>query len=169
MKTILILALLTHLAATTPAHEGHEHATKKGKTVTFTGEVVDVTCYMQHPESAVGAGHVKCAKSCIAKGLPIGFLASNGTLYTLIGPEHDPVNSKVVEHLGKPSTITGTLVEHHGVKAIVLTSIGAVGTKTGTPARESAFYSCSMHPDVHSDKPGKCPTCGMALISEKKK
>lgn len=26
-------------------------------------------------------------------------------------------------------------------------------------------YTCRMHPDVHSDKPGKCPKCGMALVS----
>ena len=30
-----------------------------------------------------------------------------------------------------------------------------------------AVYTCPMHPDVKSDKPGKCPKCGMNL--EKKK
>lgn len=25
-------------------------------------------------------------------------------------------------------------------------------------------YTCSMHPEVKSDKPGKCPKCGMALV-----
>ena len=30
--------------------------------------------------------------------------------------------------------------------------------KTGT-----AIYTCPMHPQVHSDKPGKCPICGMTL------
>lgn len=25
-------------------------------------------------------------------------------------------------------------------------------------------YTCSMHPEVKSDKPGKCPKCGMELI-----
>ena len=25
------------------------------------------------------------------------------------------------------------------------------------------IYTCSMHPDVQSDKPGKCPKCGMNL------
>jgi hypothetical protein len=28
-------------------------------------------------------------------------------------------------------------------------------------------YTCSMHPEVHSDKPGKCPKCGMTLIPRK--
>lgn len=30
-------------------------------------------------------------------------------------------------------------------------------------ARKEAKYQCPMHPDVISDKPGKCPKCGMTL------
>jgi len=26
------------------------------------------------------------------------------------------------------------------------------------------YYTCEMHPEVLSDKPGKCPKCGMELI-----
>jgi Heavy metal binding domain len=29
-------------------------------------------------------------------------------------------------------------------------------------------YSCPMHPEVTSDKPGKCPKCGMDLVKQKK-
>jgi hypothetical protein len=29
------------------------------------------------------------------------------------------------------------------------------------------IYSFSMHPEVKSDKPGKCPKCGMDLIEKK--
>lgn len=25
-------------------------------------------------------------------------------------------------------------------------------------------YTCTMHPDVNSDKPGVCPKCGMDLV-----
>lgn len=28
-------------------------------------------------------------------------------------------------------------------------------------------YTCLMHPEVISDKPGKCPKCGMELIEKK--
>ena len=28
-------------------------------------------------------------------------------------------------------------------------------------------YTCAMHPEVRSDKPGKCPKCGMTLIVKK--
>jgi hypothetical protein len=28
-------------------------------------------------------------------------------------------------------------------------------------------YTCPMHPEVISDKPGNCPKCGMALVEKK--
>jgi hypothetical protein len=28
-------------------------------------------------------------------------------------------------------------------------------------------YTCSMHPEVVQDKPGKCPKCGMDLVEKK--
>ena len=29
------------------------------------------------------------------------------------------------------------------------------------------MYTCTMHHDVMSDKPGKCPKCGMTLVKQK--
>ncbi len=29
-------------------------------------------------------------------------------------------------------------------------------------------YTCPMHPEVTSDKPGKCPKCGMELVKKEK-
>ncbi len=28
-------------------------------------------------------------------------------------------------------------------------------------------YTCPMHPEVHSDAPGRCPKCGMKLVEKK--
>lgn len=36
-------------------------------------------------------------------------------------------------------------------------------------ANQQASYTCPMHPEIHSDKPGNCPKCGMKLVPEKKK
>lgn len=43
---------------------------------------------------------------------------------------------------------------------------GAV--KKHTHKAEKTMYTCSMHPEVKSDKPGKCPKCGMDLVKVKK-
>jgi hypothetical protein len=42
-------------------------------------------------------------------------------------------------------------------------------TATGNAKSEqkAVVYTCPMHPDVKSDKPGKCPKCGMDLVKQK--
>lgn len=41
-------------------------------------------------------------------------------------------------------------------------------TEKPVKSKEAAVsYTCPMHPEVKSEKPGKCPKCGMNL--EKKK
>jgi uracil-DNA glycosylase len=37
-------------------------------------------------------------------------------------------------------------------------------TTTTQEAHKKVVYTCSMHPEVVSDKPGACPKCGMELI-----
>jgi hypothetical protein len=34
-------------------------------------------------------------------------------------------------------------------------------------ATESGYYTCTMDPQVHETKPGKCPICGMTLVFKK--
>jgi len=36
-----------------------------------------------------------------------------------------------------------------------------------TKMKKATTYTCSMHPEVKSDKPGKCPKCKMELIEKK--
>lgn len=31
---------------------------------------------------------------------------------------------------------------------------------------EKVVYTCPMHPEVLTDKPGKCPKCGMNLVKK---
>jgi len=59
--------------------------------------------------------------------------------------------------------------------AVVLLAVAvatlAVGCHKETPQAAAASdveYTCSMHPQVVSDHPGKCPICGMALIERPK-
>jgi Cu+-exporting ATPase len=32
--------------------------------------------------------------------------------------------------------------------------------------KDSVYYTCTMHPNVKLDKPGKCPECGMELVKK---
>lgn len=34
------------------------------------------------------------------------------------------------------------------------------------PLKDSLYYTCSMHPEIQSSEPGKCPKCGMNLIQK---
>ena len=50
------------------------------------------------------------------------------------------------------------------------TAVFAQKSKAVPPQADSATqakYTCSMHPDVVSNKPGKCPKCNMPLTSVK--
>jgi hypothetical protein len=50
----------------------------------------------------------------------------------------------------------------------MMTGMGATAdtffNKTGAAAE---YYTCTMHPQVHQAKPGKCPICGMSLVFHK--
>ncbi len=32
------------------------------------------------------------------------------------------------------------------------------------PPSEAAYWTCVMHPEIHQEKPGQCPKCGMTLV-----
>ncbi|MEK7474168.1 MAG: heavy metal-binding domain-containing protein [Candidatus Coatesbacteria bacterium] len=158
-------------------HNDEEHA--KGTEVTLQGEVIDLYCFTVHPETGKGPDHAACASMCINKGLPIGFLAADGTVYLLLGQGHESIKGKVAKLAGYPAELKGVVIEHDGIKAIQMSSIKrvkaaaaapapaqapAAATAPATPAKE--VWACPMG-CATSDKPGKCPHCGMTL--EKKK
>jgi hypothetical protein len=37
-----------------------------------------------------------------------------------------------------------------------------------TDSSSNKVYTCPMHPEVISNKPGKCPKCGMTLVEKRK-
>lgn len=42
-------------------------------------------------------------------------------------------------------------------------------SQAGKKAVDKIIYTCPMHPEIASGKPGKCPKCGMILVKKKTK
>ncbi|WP_291134932.1 multicopper oxidase domain-containing protein [Flavobacterium sp. UBA7663] len=55
------------------------------------------------------------------------------------------------------------------VLIIIIFSIGFFANAQVKKETQPTFYTCVMHPEIHSPKPAKCQKCGMALVKEKAK
>jgi hypothetical protein len=103
--------------------EANKKVLETGKVATITGEVVDVSCYLQLGKR--GEAHVACGSKCIANGQPIGLLDAEGNLYIVMAEEHHPRRDGQVELktvlgplLAKSVTLTGMATEMKGYRAL---------------------------------------------------
>lgn len=91
---------------------------------TISGEIVDLACYLPHPASGAGAGHRKCADTCIKKGLPMGLLTSDKQVYVLLEDHENPKPyAALKEKAAEKVTVEGEKVNQGGVQGLV---VGAV-------------------------------------------
>jgi hypothetical protein len=88
-----------------------------GKAVTVVGEIVDLSCYLQLGKH--GEAHRACGQKCVANGQPIGLLAKDGTLYTLMPEEHHPRRDGGVDAKASASEHMGHIVEVNGTESTV--------------------------------------------------
>jgi type 1 fimbria pilin len=118
MKTLRVVGLSALVAALVACGRAraqeHKHD-EAGGTVTVTGEVLDMACYLDH--GAQGEKHAKCALTCIELGLPVGIKGSDGKTYLVIG-EHKPLNKELAAYAAKTITVKGKLVERDGFRMI---------------------------------------------------
>jgi hypothetical protein len=110
----------THEAAAT---EANKKVLAGGKPTTVTGEVVDVSCYLELGKR--GEAHIACGSKCIAHGEPVGLVDGKGTLYMLFAEEHHPRRDGMVDIrkvfaplLAKNVTVTGMVTEMKGVHGL---------------------------------------------------
>ena len=95
-----------------------------GKTVTMTGEIIDLSCYLQLGKH--GEKHIACGKKCLTNGQPIGLLDKDGGVYMLMEEEHDPrrdgqvagFRKAAIEHFGQIMQVNGTEATVKGYRAI---------------------------------------------------
>ena len=109
------------------ASEANKKVLSSGKVATVTGEVVDVSCYMELGKR--GEAHVACGTKCIEHGAPIGLVDGKGTLYILFAEEHHPRRDGEVDLrktfqplLAQNVTVSGMMTDMKGVKALFVTA-----------------------------------------------
>jgi len=110
----------THEAA---ASDANKKVLAAAKPMTVTGEVVDVSCYLQLGKR--GEAHVACGSKCIAHGEPVGIVDDKGTLYLLFAEEHHPrrdgevdIRKTFAPLLAKRVSATGMVSDMKGVKGL---------------------------------------------------
>ena len=143
MRTRGMIVVVSMLVVGTPvvfAHEehehgGHEHAGSQSVAdsttppskqpsgeQTLTGEVVDVTCYLEHDKSARGLSHADCAKKCIKSGLPVAIKVGD-QLYLAAKADHTPANTLLAPYAGQQVEVHGTVMEQDGQRLIAISSV----------------------------------------------
>lgn len=119
-NVLLLRVTLLVFAAFAVGRRGLEGEDKVAD-VSLRGTVVDMHCYVTH--GTHNADHTACANACIARGVPAGFLAEDGTLYVLFGQEPFSVKEQVKDLADVPILLTGAPVVRNGVTGIQIKKI----------------------------------------------
>ena len=72
----------------------------------------------------------------------------------------------------KPKAVVQPVVKNPVEKQVPKDSIKPKPMDMGkkdSSQMQTVIYTCPMHPEIHSNKPGNCPKCGMRLVKEKPK
>jgi len=89
-----------------------------------TGEVIDLSCYLAHPQTSTGPSHRKCAETCAKKGLPMGILTDDKQVYVLLEDHEKPDGyAKAIQGAATTVTVEGTKVTQGGMNGIVVESV----------------------------------------------
>ncbi|HVH67550.1 MAG TPA: hypothetical protein VM716_06745 [Gemmatimonadales bacterium] len=122
LKRILATTAVLALCALPLAAQGH--AAVAGNEMTITGQVIDMNCHTTN--GASGAGHKACAQACAKAGVPLGILASDGTIYLPVSSKPgDPQNSKLEQYVEGKVKVTGTHRVAGGLHTIEIKTVSA--------------------------------------------
>ncbi len=119
--TAVAFILLAIFLNSTAISQGKSES-KPGNKVTLKGEVLDLACYVAH--EAKGAGHKKCAETCIKGGAPIGILTDDGKVYLVVEDHKKPEPyEKLKGFAAEKVSITGIVYNRGGLPGVVLESV----------------------------------------------
>ena len=105
-------------------------AAAEGTRIQITGEIIDTWCYysgvMGGPDAVTGTAHHTCALWCSAGGIPVGLLAEDGTVYTILKIAGDANNAGGDTALSLAShevTADGMHYQRDGIDYIVVENV----------------------------------------------
>ncbi len=105
------------------ATEANKAVLKSGKALSVTGEVVDLSCYIQLGKR--GDGHKACGAKCVTNGAPVGIVTKENKVYMLVAEQHHPRRDgqlgfakEYAEKMGTTITVNGMLSEFGGIPTL---------------------------------------------------
>lgn len=91
---------------------------------TFSGEILDLACYLPHPQTGKGTSHKKCAETCVKKGLPMGLLTDDNQVYVLLEDHDNPKPyAALKDKAAQKVTVEGDKVSQGGTQGIVVQAV----------------------------------------------
>ena len=89
-----------------------------------TGEIVDMACYLPHPQTGSGPSHRKCADTCLKKGMPMGIVTEDKQVILLLEDHDNPKPyAQLKEKAAEKVTVEGDKVTQGGINGLVVQAI----------------------------------------------
>ncbi|MEK7315675.1 MAG: hypothetical protein AABZ94_00435 [Candidatus Eisenbacteria bacterium] len=90
---------------------------KEAKSQSWTGEVVDLGCYMGH--AAMGEKHMECGLKCVAGGMPMGLVVKGNKVFVLtMNHDNGDAFNACKGWVSQQVKITGTMATRGGLQSI---------------------------------------------------
>jgi hypothetical protein len=130
IRALTVVIALGWVAATT----AQEPVIKRSGPLTYTGEIVDISCYKaKGVAGGTGAAHADCAKVCILqKDAAVGILTDGDGLFKIWGSAAKDKYAKLQPYIGQTVEVTGTevtLSNNYDVRSFDLQTIKRKTTK----------------------------------------
>jgi hypothetical protein len=108
VRELTVVMALGWVAATA----AQEPVIKRSAPLTYTGEIVDISCYKaKGVAGGTGAAHADCAKMCILqKDAAVGILTDGDGLFKIWGSAAKDNYAKLQPYIGQTVEVTGTEV-----------------------------------------------------------
>jgi hypothetical protein len=133
---------------------------KLEKMETITGKLVCISCALKKDEGAI--------TDCKTFSCNYGLKTEDGKLWSVLKTAQSK-KLLLEKNAGKTVEVSGKKYEtaqYIEVKSFKIIEEKKELEQKPVETPEKAVYTCSMHPEVKSDKPGDCPKCGMKLIKK---